>query len=137
DEVRKPGSAPGPWRVGPRVHAPFVRISLLTMSPILQNLVEMTGHRDHLRLELSVLSTLQDLPGTPDVRALELFKHQGVHYVRPRTWREEGKWRSVSVEAGWGPRSIPLSDLPELERRVAAREHRATATVDKARHRLW
>ena len=39
------------------------------MSPILQNLVEMTGHRDHLRLEVSVLSTLQELAGILEVRA--------------------------------------------------------------------
>ena len=107
------------------------------MSPILQNLVEMTGHRDHLRLELSVLSTLQDLPGTLDVRALEVFTHQGIQYVRPRTWREDGQWRSVSVEAGWDPRSIPLSQLPQLQRCVDTREHRAIATVEKTRHRLW
>jgi len=107
------------------------------MSPILQNLVEMTGHRDHLRLELSVLSTLQELPGTLDVRALEVFTHQGTQYVRPRTWREGGQWRSVSVEAGWDPRSIPLSQLPQLQHCVDTREHRAIATVEKARHRLW
>ena len=43
------------------------------MKPILQNLVEMTGQRDHLRLEISVLSTLQKLPGITQVRALEIF----------------------------------------------------------------
>ena len=40
------------------------------MKPILQHLVEMTGHRDHLRLEVSVLSTLQKLSGIKEVRAL-------------------------------------------------------------------
>jgi hypothetical protein len=39
---------------------------------ILQNLVEMTGHRDHVRLEVSVLSTMQQLPHVTNVRALEL-----------------------------------------------------------------
>ena len=55
------------------------------MKPILQNLVEMTGHRDHLRLEVSVLSTLQKLSGVIEVRALELFTEGGVPHVRPRT----------------------------------------------------
>ena len=32
---------------------------------ILQNLVHMTGQRDHLRLEFSVLSTLLQLPHVP------------------------------------------------------------------------
>ena len=47
------------------------------MKPILQNLVEMTGHRDHLRLEVSVLSTLQKLSSVIEVRALELFTEGG------------------------------------------------------------
>ena len=40
------------------------------MQPILAHLVEMTGHRDHLRLELSVLSTLHKLPSVKQVRSL-------------------------------------------------------------------
>ena len=51
------------------------------MKPILQNLVEMTGHRDHFRLEVSVLSTLQKLNGIIEVRALELFTDAGVPHV--------------------------------------------------------
>ena len=62
------------------------------MSPILQNLVEMTGHRDHLRLEVSVLSTLQELAGILEVRALEVFSCDGALHVRPRTWLENGRW---------------------------------------------
>ena len=51
------------------------------MKPILQHLVEMTGHRDHLRLEVSVLSTLQKLSGIKEVRALELFTDNGQRLV--------------------------------------------------------
>lgn len=41
---------------------------------ILQNLVQMTGQRDHLRLEFSVLSTFLQLPYIANVRALELLQ---------------------------------------------------------------
>lgn len=107
------------------------------MSPILQNLVEMTGHRDHLRLEVSVLSTLQELAGTLDVRALEVFSHEGNLYVRPRTWLEGGKWLSGVLEANWDPNSVPLRDLKELQQCVNERGSRAIATVSKGCYRLW
>jgi diguanylate cyclase (GGDEF)-like protein len=107
------------------------------MSPILQNLVEMTGHRDHLRLEVSVLSTLQELAGTVDVRALEVFTHQGAQYVRPRTWFEEGQWQSSAMEAAWDPRSVPLCELPDLQQCLSTRAARATTTLRKGCHRLW
>lgn len=107
------------------------------MSPILQNLVEMTGHRDHLRLEVSVLSTLQELAGTVDVRSLEIFTHQGAQYVRPRTWFEEGQWQSNAMEANWDPRSVPLSELPDLQQCVSTRGTRTNATLRKGCHRLW
>src|SRR2546427_6921304 len=59
------------------------------MQPLLQNLVEMTAHRDHLRLEISVLSTLFKLNGVVQVRALELFAMpDGRHCVRARTWSQ-------------------------------------------------
>ena len=76
------------------------------MKPILQNLVEMTGHRDHLRLEVSVLSTLQKLSSITEVRALELFTDSGVPYVRPRTWVDNGQLVSTDSEAAADPRQL-------------------------------
>ncbi|MGP1683345.1 MAG: GGDEF domain-containing protein [Giesbergeria sp.] len=107
------------------------------MSPILQNLVEMTGHRDHLRLEVSVLSTLQELAGTLEVRALEVFSHKDTMYVRPRTWLENGKWMTGVMEASTDSRSVPLAELPELQQCVNQRANRATATIRKGCYRLW
>ena len=49
------------------------------MKPILQHLVEMTGHRDHLRLEVSVLSTLQKLSGIKEVRAVTIPRQSRGH----------------------------------------------------------
>ena len=107
------------------------------MSPILQNLVEMTGHRDHLRLEVSVLSTLQELASTLDVRALEVFSHEGELYVRPRTWLEDGDWMSGAVDASWDSNSVPLAELPELQQCINERGNRAAASLRKDCHRLW
>lgn len=84
------------------------------MKPILQHLVEMTGHRDHLRLEVSVLSTLQKLSGIKEVRALELFTDNGQPHIRPRTWVQDGQLVSTDSEAAADPRKEPLEHYPEL-----------------------
>ena len=107
------------------------------MKPILQNLVEMTGHRDHLRLEVSVLSTLQKLSSIIEVRALELFTDAGVPYVRPRTWVEDGQLVSTDSEAAADPRRETLDQYPAL--RVCVEDHTdsALASPRKGRYVLW
>jgi len=109
----------------------------LTMSPILQNLVEMTGHRDHLRLEVSVLSTLQELAGILDVRALEVFSCNDALHVRPRTWLENGRWLSATMDAAHDPHRVPLSELPALQECIARHGDSAQSTLGKGRYRLW
>lgn len=110
---------------------------MTTMKPILQNLVEMTGHRDHLRLELSVLSTLQKLNHVIEVRALELFTDAGVAHMRPRTWVENGQWAFTDSEATADPRRETLEHYPYLRECVAHHGDSALATVHKGRYRLW
>lgn len=107
------------------------------MKPILQNLVEMTGHRDHLRLEVSVLSTLQKLSGIIEVRALELFSNAGVHYVRPRTWVENGQLISTDSEAAGDPRREMLEQYPALRDCIANQSDSALAVPRQGCHVLW
>ena len=107
------------------------------MKPILQNLVEMTGHRDHLRLEVSVLSTLQKLSGVIEVRALELFTEGGVPHVRPRTWVDNGELVSTDSEAAADPRRERLDQHPALRDCVDNRAERALASPRRGRHVLW
>ena len=107
------------------------------MKPILQNLVEMTGHRDHLRLEVSVLSTLQKLSATTEVRALEVFTDDGATHVRPPTWVEDGELVSTDSEAASDPQREPLNSYPALCQCIEKREIRATASMDKGRYTLW
>ncbi|RKR26406.1 diguanylate cyclase (GGDEF)-like protein [Acidovorax sp. 93] len=107
------------------------------MKPILQNLVEMTGHRDHLRLEVSVLSTLQALTGIVEVRALELFTVDGVAHVRPRSWVEDGQLVSTDSEAAADPRRETLEKYPALRDCVASQGDSALASPRRGRHVLW
>lgn len=107
------------------------------MRPILQNLVEMTGHRDHMRLEVSVLSTLQSLSCVIEVRALELFTDAGVHCVRPRTWIEDGQLVSTESEAAADPRRETLGSYPTLRVCIEDRSDSALASPRKGRYVLW
>lgn len=109
------------------------------MKPILQNLVEMTGHRDHLRLEVSVLSTLQSVSGILQVRSLEIFQDGGQLHYRPRTWLgANGQWMSAGVEAASDPQRRPVADdLPALHACLQDQSSSAVAVLGKGRHGLW
>ncbi|QNP60349.1 GGDEF domain-containing protein [Paenacidovorax monticola] len=107
------------------------------MKPILQNLVEMTGHRDHLRLEVSVLSTLQKLSSIVDIRALEVFTRGGGSWVRPRTWLDHGQWVSTDSEAAQDPRREPLERYPALQQCINSQGTSAQHSPRKGRYTLW
>jgi diguanylate cyclase (GGDEF)-like protein len=104
---------------------------------ILQNLVHMTGQRDHLRLEFSVLSTLLQLPDVTQVRALEIHPFEGLFWVRPRTWLENGQLVSSEYDFLHDPQREPLSTLPHLkdglERKLTQIKHQ----TDAGTHTLW
>ncbi len=108
------------------------------MQPLLQNLVEMTAHRDHLRLEVSVLSTLFKLNGVVRVRALELFAMpDGQHCVRARTWSQDGQIRSTDTEALYDPQRVGLETLAPLQQALQQRALVASAVQSDGQHVLW
>lgn len=107
------------------------------MKPILQNLVEMTGHRDHLRLEVSVLSTIQKLSNIIDVRALEVFTCSGAPHIRPRTWLENDVLVSSEAEPTVDARRTLLENYPELEKCIAERLDHAKSNTKKGRYVVW
>ncbi|WP_119966135.1 GGDEF domain-containing protein [Simplicispira lacusdiani] len=107
------------------------------MKPILQNLVEMTGHRDHLRLEVSVLSTLQSLSSIVQVRSLEVFTRDGELFMRPRTWMDNGQWMSAESEAATDPQAQAIAQIPALHECIESRAAHAIAMLGKGRHCMW
>ncbi|WP_353233892.1 diguanylate cyclase [Diaphorobacter ruginosibacter] len=106
------------------------------MPPILQHLVEMTGHRDHLRLEVSVLTTLLQLGRSMEVRALEFFFSDAHVMVRPRSWSQHGQIISSECEAVADPARGALANMPELA--ACIRDRCASAVRSSAgSHALW
>lgn len=107
------------------------------MKPILQNLVEMTGLRDHFRLEVSVLSTLQSLSCIVQVRALEVFSKDDASFVRPRTWMDNGKWRAAETENIKDPAAQPIEQIAALHACIQERSPHAITTLGKGRYCMW
>lgn len=107
------------------------------MPQILQNLAEMTGHRDHLRLEASVLTTLQTLGNITNVRALELFTYEGKAQLRPRTWIDEGRLTSSDVEACSDARRESLDNYPALCECIAHHQKIAQASLCDGSYVIW
>ena len=106
------------------------------MQPLLQNLAEMTTHRDHLRLEVSVLSTILSLDSMLQVRSLELFTFADEIRVRPRCWSEDGSVVCSSHEALQDPNACPLDAMPELARCI--HEHGESAQQNcRGHYVLW
>jgi diguanylate cyclase (GGDEF)-like protein len=106
------------------------------MPPILQHLVEMTGHRDHLRLEASVLATLLQLGQSMEVRALEFFFAETQVMVRPRSWSHRGEVISSECDASVDPARGALASMPEL---AACIRDRFTSALrsSSGSHTLW
>lgn len=103
---------------------------------LLQNLVQMTGQRDHLRLELSVLSTFLQLPYITNVRALELLKLGDQYWVRPRTWYDAGQLVTAEQDFANDAQRFPLQALPHLQ---ACIDHKAQQAQhsEEQQHTIW
>ncbi|QXL83833.1 GGDEF domain-containing protein [Comamonas sp. NLF-1-9] len=106
------------------------------MQPLLQNLAEMTTHRDHLRLEVSVLSTIFSLGRMLQVRSLELFSLAGALRVRPRCWSEDGRIVCSPHEAADDPGALELEQMPELDQCIRERGASAERSMN-GEHVLW
>ncbi|WP_313313315.1 GGDEF domain-containing protein [Pulveribacter sp.] len=106
------------------------------MKPLLRNLAEMTAHRDHLRLEVSVLSTLLLQGRDTRVRALEMFTHDGETWLRPRSWSEGGSIVTSEYEALADPAAFALPELPELAKCIAS-GGKSVGRVEEHGHTLW
>lgn len=106
------------------------------MKPLLQNLAEMTGHRDHLRLEVSVLSTLLKLGHIVQVRALEFFSLDHEAMVRPRSWSQDEKIVTSETDASVDPQRQKLASLPDLAQCIAQQQE-FTESNQPGRHTLW
>ncbi|AKU23032.1 GGDEF domain-containing protein [Massilia sp. MB5] len=107
------------------------------MDSLLKHMVDMTGHRDHTMLDISVISAVQELARASQTRVLTLAQVRGQTFVRARASIETG--RPARMEESPDPASPgePLSNYPALARCIARHELNADLADAEGRHTLW
>jgi diguanylate cyclase (GGDEF)-like protein len=92
------------------------------MESLLKHMVDMTGHRDHAMLDISVISAVQELAGAAQTRILSITTVAGQQYLRSRAAIHAGGEARLE-DSQEGTLGEPLS--PELASCLL--EHRACA----------
>jgi diguanylate cyclase (GGDEF)-like protein len=107
------------------------------MDSLLKHMVDMTGHRDHAMLDISVISAVQELAGATRVRVLAIATVGGQGVVRARATIAAGSPAQLLEQ---GDATLPgeaLAAFPELEQCLASHGARAEAVAADGTRILW
>ena len=107
------------------------------MDSLLKHMVDMTGHRDHTMLDVSVISAVLELADAAQVRVLSLALVRGQWFARSRAVIEAGQPARMEEPADPGHPGDPLTQWPALARCIAQREASADQLGADGRHVLW
>ena len=107
------------------------------MDSLLRHMVDMTGHRDHTMLDISVISAVQELANALQTRVLAIATNRGQKFVRPRAVVGAGVPPRMIEQADHFQLGEPLADYPELDACIAAHGHSAEATRADGTRVLW
>jgi diguanylate cyclase (GGDEF)-like protein len=114
---------------GGAVHRSVDYIAENDMDSLLKHMVDMTGHRDHAMLDISVISALQELAGATQARILSIATVSGQQFLRVRAAIHKGG--SARLDDGLdGAPGEALAAYPELMRCLA--EHHASVEAEGA-----
>lgn len=105
------------------------------MDSLLKHVVDMTGHRDHAMLDISVVSAVQELAGAAQVRALSIASISGQQFLRARASARAGGEARID-EDGALP-GEPLAAFPALARCLAAHGASEEAPAADGTRTLW
>ena len=108
------------------------------MGSLLNHLVEITGHRDHDLLDISVLTALLNMIGVHRARVMELFQARGDLLLRPRVWIIDGKVHTADDDTSTSEFvGEPIVDYPGLVACIAQRKNRQEEERPDGQHALW
>ncbi|WP_338769485.1 GGDEF domain-containing protein [Massilia sp. METH4] len=107
------------------------------MDSLLKHMVDMTGHRDHTMLDISVISAVQELANAGCARVLTLASVRGHTYVRSRAVVVAGQ--PARMEEGPDPASPgePIEKFPVLAGCIARHEASAEHLDAEGKRTLW
>jgi diguanylate cyclase (GGDEF)-like protein len=106
------------------------------MDSLLKHMVDMTGHRDHAMLDISVISAVQELAGAVQTRMLALASVGGQRYLRARAAVGAAGPARLVEQADGGP-GTPLAAFPLLEQCLAAQGMRTEQAAPDGRRTMW
>jgi diguanylate cyclase (GGDEF)-like protein len=106
------------------------------MDSLLKHMVDMTGHRDHAMLDISVISAVQELADAAQTRILTIAVHAGQRFLRPRASIVKGGPARLE-EVPEGMLGEPVAAWPELARCLTERGSCAEACGADGIQRLW
>src|SRR5471032_2829813 len=107
------------------------------MDSLLKHMVDMTGHRDHTMLDISVISAVQELARARQTRVLTLATVRGKIFVRPRAIIAAGETARMVDNLDPGSPGEPISNFPALEACIASHESSANHANEAGEHTLW
>ena len=107
------------------------------MDSLLKHMVDMTGHRDHTMLDISVISAVAELASATQARVLSIVNVRGQLYVRPRAVIERGQPARMEENSDPATPGEPVSSLPALARCLAHHESSADYMTPEGEHTLW
>jgi diguanylate cyclase (GGDEF)-like protein len=107
------------------------------MDSLLKHMVDMTGHRDHTRLDISVISAVQELAGAAQTRVLSIATVRGQQFVRSRAVITSGSPARMEAPADHQSASAPIAVCPELKACLARRDTLAERIGADGQRTLW
>ncbi|MGO4381827.1 GGDEF domain-containing protein [Pseudoduganella sp. RAF53_2] len=107
------------------------------MDSLLKHMVDMTGHRDHTMLDISVISAVQELASATRTRVLSLVNVRGQMFVRPRAIIVRGQPARMEEIIDPANPGEPIASYPALARCIASHESSADYMNAGGEHTLW
>ena len=106
------------------------------MDSLLKHMVDMTGHRDHAMLDLSVISAVQELSGAIQARILGIHAVAGQQVLRARASIRQGSVARLEESYDGAPNEA-VSTWPELACCLAERRASVEAVQLDGTRVLW
>jgi diguanylate cyclase (GGDEF)-like protein len=107
------------------------------MDSLLKHMVDMTGHRDHAMLDISVISAVQELAGAMQTRVLTIAVIGERRFLRSRASIGDGRCAKSDESTDSSQLGEPIEDFPELVACLDEYAASASALDDKDCHTLW
>lgn len=107
------------------------------MKAVLNHMVELTGHRDHMLLDTSVLAAMHELVGARQARVFDIFADGESLQMRARAGIVDGAATAFNEDGFAAHEATPVAALPALAACIEQRGASAGETGADGMHALW